>query len=171
MKISDTRAFVNQFLIGLLVTIGFGGTVGLGTVWMRHQVSVVADENRVLQQKIDDVDRQIASMTALVEAARSNDVLRSKNESMQLGLTEMTQTQVVAVNEDPVARLVARTNRRLFEAEPGSRTIGIQLHLDEPAPAAMASTATHPPAATKPPARSRTNASAHPANLQLAITE
>lgn len=171
MKISDTRAFVNQFLAGLLVTIGFGGTVGLGTVWMRHQVSVVADENRLLQQQIDEVDRRIASTTALVEEARSSDVLRSENESMHLGLTELTQSQVIAVNEDPVARLVARSNRRLFESEASRGSIGIQLHLDEPAPAAIASAAPRPPAAAKPAARPRSGPSAHPTNLQLAITE
>jgi hypothetical protein len=136
MKISDTRAFVNQALFGALVTIGFGGSVGLGTVWMRHQVTVVADNNRVLQQQIEDIDRRIANTTALVEEAQSSDVLRGENESMRLGLIEMNQTQVIPVTEDPVLRLAARANRRVFEAERGNESVSITLNI-EPPPAAL----------------------------------
>ncbi|PTX90789.1 hypothetical protein [Opitutus sp. ER46] len=117
MKPFDSQAYVNQLLVGLLVTIGFGGSVGLGTVWMRHQISVVADHNAALVRQISDVERQIADTSALVEEAMSPQVLRAQNDSMRLGLAEITQTQIQPVIGDPARRLVARASRRAFERE------------------------------------------------------
>ena len=36
MKKTDTHAFVNQLLVYTLVMICFSGSIGLGTVWLRH---------------------------------------------------------------------------------------------------------------------------------------
>ncbi len=148
MKTSDTRAFVNQFVVGLLVTIGFGGTVGLGTVWMRHQVSVVADDNRVIEQQIDAVTRQIADTSTRVESALNADTLLAENESMRLGLVPMTEPQMIPVTEDTIGRLVARSNRRLFESERGpSSAVRIQLNLNAaPTDSAAAPVPAAPPA-------------------------
>ena len=143
MKFSSTRAFVNQSLLGLLVTIGFGGSVGLGTVWMRHQVSVLADTNRDLEQQYHDIERQVDDVSAQVESALSPDLLRAENDAMHLGLIEMTQTQITPVAVDPIARLVAKANRRAFERG-ASEGIGIAFNL----PAAPVATATELPRAT-----------------------
>lgn len=146
MKTLGTHAFVNQVLVGLIVTIGFGGTVGLGTVWMRHQISVVADNNASLQKQIVETERRIADTNALVEEAMRSDVLRQQNESMHLGLVELNPAQVNRVTEDPVLRLVARANRRASEREVGS--IGM-IQLNIPAPdAAQVSEQTPRPAFT-----------------------
>jgi hypothetical protein len=130
MHFSSSRAFVNQFLVGTLVTIGLGGSVGLGTVWMRHQVSVVAESNSALQKDIADVERQVANTRALVEEARSQEVLVRQNDAMRIGMVELNPAQVFAVKDDPIQLLVARANRRMFEAERGSEIHAIQLHLD-----------------------------------------
>ncbi|HVU36597.1 MAG TPA: hypothetical protein VHE61_24365 [Opitutaceae bacterium] len=136
MKTSGTHAFVNQLLVGLLVTIGFGGTIGLGTVWMRYQISVVADANQALQQQINDTERQIADTKTMVEEELDPQVLRQQNVAMHLGLTDLQQTQIVAVNEDPVYRLVARANQRMYEArEGGPRSSGVHFQMDTPVPA------------------------------------
>jgi hypothetical protein len=131
MKTLGTHAFVNQVLVGLIVTIGFGGTVGLGTVWMRHQISVVADNNASLQKQIVETERRIADTNALVEEAMRSDVLRQQNESMHLGLVVLNPAQVNRVSEDPVLRLVALANRRASERDVGS--IGM-IQLNIPAP-------------------------------------
>ena len=117
MKTSSAHAFVNQALLGLLVTIGFGGTVGLGTVWMRHQISVVADTNRALEQQYREVERHVAELSAAVESELSPDVLRTRNQTMQLGLVELTQAQINPVAVDPILRLAARANRRALQGE------------------------------------------------------
>lgn len=134
MKISDTHAFVNQLFVGLLVTIGCGGTAGLGLVWMRHQISVVADANAALMRQTDEVERHIKSVTALVEEELSSEVLRARNESMHLGLVEWTPAQVIAVNDDPMRGLVARATRRLYESNPevASARPRIRLPLAQP---------------------------------------
>jgi hypothetical protein len=130
MHFSSSRAFVNQFLVGTLVTIGLGGSVGLGTVWMRHQVSVVAESNSVLQKDIADIERQVANTRALVEEARSQEVLVRQNDAMRIGMVELNPAQVFAVREDPIQLLVARANRRFFESERGTEIHAIQLHFD-----------------------------------------
>lgn len=143
MKLSSNRAFAHQMMVGLLVTLGFGGTVGLGTVWMRHRVSVLADTNRDLEQRYHEIERRIDDVSAQVESALSPDVLRTQNAEMHLGLVELTQAQVNLVPVDPIPRLVARANRRVFEREGAGSGVRIELNL----PAADTATAANPPAA------------------------
>ena len=45
------HAFVNQLLVYALVLIGFGGSMGMGAVWLRHQMSVTAEANRRLESR------------------------------------------------------------------------------------------------------------------------
>ena len=66
----NSHAFVNQLVVCLLVTMTFGGSIGLGTVWMRHQISVTANTNRQLAAKIDDVERRIEEMTTVLETEK-----------------------------------------------------------------------------------------------------
>lgn len=132
MKTSGTHAFVNHLLVGSLLTIGFGGSVGLATVWMRYQISVVADANRALQQQCDDVQREIADKNVEIEQALNSDVLLAENRTMQLGLEELSQQQIVAVNEDPVYRLVARANQRVFESSRERGLVPVHVTFDAP---------------------------------------
>lgn len=141
MKPFGTHAFVNQLVAGLLVTIGFGGTVGLGTVWVRHQLSVMADTNRQLDQQYHDVERHIADMQALVEEARDPNLLRRENDTLHLGLVAMTQAQVVDVTTDPMRQLVLDSNRHELESGDTARG-GVRVQFVVPAPAAAAVTPT-----------------------------
>jgi len=113
---NNTRAFVNPFLACLLVTIGFGGSVGLGLVWMRHQISVAANENRRLLAQLDEINRRIDEAQTLVESAESPNLLRQLNADMHLGLVLMSdpRVQVAHITESPVDRLIARANREVF---------------------------------------------------------
>ena len=167
MKFSGPQAFVNQLVLGLLVTIGGGGTAGLGLVWMRHQVSIVADANAGLERQLEDVDRRIKSVAALVEEEQSYDVLRARNESMHLGLVEWTPTQVVAVREDPTRGLVARANRRLYESNPELGAASVYFRLPQSAPATTAPSSAAPKAATLPGVNA---AALLPTRFQLAGT-
>lgn len=114
MKTTDTHAFVNQFLVCLLVTFCFSGSIGLGTVWMRHQISATANANRKLQARIDDLERRINETNTVIEGEQSSDVLRRRNTDWRLGLVPTTDTQVVRMPDDPVLRLARRHNRDLF---------------------------------------------------------
>ncbi len=189
MKTFGTHAFVNQLLVGLLVTIGFGGSIGLGTVWMRHRISVLADNNRDLEQKRREVERQIDDVSALVEQAMSLDVLRDQNEKMHLGLVEMTQAQINLLPplENPVQRLIARSNRRTLERDGRGGNGGFKLDFQPKDTTSPDGGGAQPPAgapgaSAQPSLTGRTpvvfpsNASAgtaagHPLSLQLAFSQ
>lgn len=111
---NNSHAFVNQLLVCLLVTIGFGGSVGLGTVWMRHQISMTANTNRKLEAQVIKLERSIADVTTAIESEQSPELLRQLNDTWALGLVPVTEAQKIHVTEDPVRRLAARGNRELF---------------------------------------------------------
>jgi hypothetical protein len=108
----NSQAFVNQLLVCLLVTIGFGGTIGLGTVWMRHQISVTANDNRKLAAKIDYVERQIEEMTTLLETEKRPELLRQLNQEFRLGLVRIDEVPVTTAETNP-AHMAERSSRAL----------------------------------------------------------
>jgi hypothetical protein len=108
MKNSGTHAFANQILICLLVTFGFGGTIGLATVWLRHQNALLARSNRALEAKIAEVRRSVTEWSATVESEKSSDVMRRRNAEFQLGFTPANDKQIVHLPEDPIQRLASR---------------------------------------------------------------
>ena len=57
MNKKDTHAFVNQLLVYTLVMICFSGSIGLGTVWLRHQISITANNTKRLEQRIVESER------------------------------------------------------------------------------------------------------------------
>lgn len=149
MKFTAPHGFTHPLLIGLLATIGFGGSVGVGTVWMRHQVSVLADTNRDLEQQYREVERRLDDVRAQVESELSPDVLRARNQSMHLGLVELTEVPIDTVPFDPIPRLVAKANRRVLEREAVTNGMAIQFNLPGSSLAPTATSAPRPvPAAT-----------------------
>lgn len=124
---TGSRAFVNQFMVYALVAICGSATIGLGTVWMRHQISVAANENKVLEASIADVERRIEETNASIAAEQDPTVLNQKNSQWRLGLVPPGETQVRRVTEDPVARLAAIQNSRLFGE--GQATINLRVAL------------------------------------------
>jgi hypothetical protein len=114
MKTFSSHGFVNQLLVYTLVMIGFSGSIGLGTVWMRHQISMTANSTKQLAARIAEVERRLAETTTAAETERDPDVLLRRNAAWKLGLTPPNQAQIVHVGEDPVMRLAAKRNRGLF---------------------------------------------------------
>lgn len=111
---TTSSGFVNQLLIYTLVMIGFSGSIGLGTVWMRHQISLTANATKLLDARITEVERRLAETTTAAEMERDANVLLQRNAAWRLGLVPPSQAQVVHVTEDPVQRLAAKRNRGLF---------------------------------------------------------
>ena len=79
MKTSSTQAFVNQLLVYTLVMICFSGSIGLGTVWMRHQISLTANATKVLDARITEVERHLFETTTAIETERDPEVLLRRN--------------------------------------------------------------------------------------------
>ncbi len=111
---TDSAAFVNQLLACLLVTICVGGSIGLGTVWMRHQISVTAKANRDLTAAIARVERLIDEKKTILETEQAPDKLRGLNLALRLGLVPMNQIPVEHVTENVVERMARRSNRSPF---------------------------------------------------------
>jgi hypothetical protein len=109
---TTNHAFVNQFVIYTLLTICFSGSIGLGTVWMRHQISITANANKVLEARLAELKRHLAETNTAIEIQQSPAVLRQRNASMNLGLIL---PEVQSVTESPTLRLVAKSSRALFD--------------------------------------------------------
>lgn len=122
-----TEAFVNQFLVYALVAICGSGSIGLGTVWMRHQISVAANANKVLEASIADVERRIEETNAAIAAEQDPVVLNRRNTDWRLGLVPPGETQVRRISDDPVMRLAALHNRTLFGEGPATVSIRVAL--------------------------------------------
>jgi hypothetical protein len=122
-----SRAFVNSFTVYALVAICTSASIGLGTVWMRHQISLVANENKVLEASIADLDRRIEETDAAIAAEQDPAVLARRNTEWNLGLVAPAETQVRRVSEDPVMRLAALHNRQLFGEGPATVSLPVAL--------------------------------------------
>lgn len=120
MKLSSSQGFVNQLLVYTLLLITFGGSIGLGTVWMRQQISRTANANKQLDARIAEIERHIGEATTAAETERDPKVLLRRNAEWRLGLIEPSQTQIVHVAEDPVMHLAAKRNRGLFGDRPAT---------------------------------------------------
>ena len=116
----DTSAFVNQLLVWLLVTIALGGSAGLVTVWMRHQVSATAKANRDLAVQIARYDRLVDETRTQIETEQASDKLRHLNTALGLGLVPMNQIPVVHVTDNVVERLARRANAGVLSDGPGA---------------------------------------------------
>lgn len=115
---NNSHAFINQLLVCLLVTFCFSGSIGLGTVWMRHQISLTANANKSLETRIAEVERHLAETATFIETEQSNDVLRRRNSDLRLGLVPPREAQLVRVAQDPDQYLAAKRNHGLFDDNP-----------------------------------------------------
>lgn len=125
----NSRAFVNQLLICLLVTMTLSGSVGLGTVWLRHQNSLTAKANSALVARIAEVERRNDEMKTLIQGEQSPQILRRRNVEMRLGLVPMNEQPVVLVTENVTDRMVERANRELYSDTAAAPVVTLKLAL------------------------------------------
>jgi hypothetical protein len=119
MNRSSNHAFVNQVLIGALVMICFSGSLGFGTVWLRHAISLTADRNKQQEARLAEIDRHIDETTAAIGAEQSPDALMRRNAEWRLGLAPPREPQVVRVPDDVEQRLMAKNHAELYAANDG----------------------------------------------------
>jgi hypothetical protein len=124
---NNSQAFVNQLLVCLLVTMTFGGTLGLATVWVRHQISVTAKANRALLAEISEVNRKSDDIEAKIRSEQRPELLRQLNLEFRLGLAPMNEVPVVHVTENVTQRMVERAHRWSFPEEAGLDPITFKL--------------------------------------------
>ena len=127
LKQGSSQAFVNQFVVYTLVAICGSASIGLGTVWMRHQISVAANTNKVLEASISDLERRIEETDAAIAAEQDPAVLNRRNAEWHLGLLQPGETQVQRIPTDPVMRLAEIHNRKLFGEGPTTVSLRVAL--------------------------------------------
>jgi hypothetical protein len=127
MKSSTTHGFVNQLMIYTLVMIGFSGSIGLGTVWMRHQISLTANSTRLLAARIAETERRLAETSTAAETERDTNLLLQRNLDWHLGLVPPSREQIVHVVEDPVRHLAAKRDRGIYGDSAASVTVSLPL--------------------------------------------
>ncbi|HRE81355.1 MAG TPA: hypothetical protein PLN52_09925 [Opitutaceae bacterium] len=114
MNTSNNHAFINQLLVYTLVMICFSGSIGLGTVWLRHQISETANVTRRLDTQIADLERRLADTHIQVAREETFEALARRNAEWRLGLVAPTESQVRRVVGSPERRLSILRNRELY---------------------------------------------------------
>ena len=122
MKISAAHGFVNQVLAYTLLGIGLSGSIGVGTVWMRQQISITANANKALEARIADLTRRVEETTASIAQEQDASVLLRNNTLWGLGLVAPAEGQVQRVAGDPTERLEAKRNSGIY-GETGTKVV------------------------------------------------
>lgn len=131
MKTSGNFAFINQLLVYVVAMVAVSGSVGLGTVWLRHQISVAAHAVKAHEQEITRLERRIAETHALIAVEQSPEMLERKNLAMALQLIAPREAQLVRVTESPEQRLLARRNLEIFTAEQARAAATVSFRIAE----------------------------------------
>jgi hypothetical protein len=114
MKPPPAHAHVARLIALSLLLLVFSGSLGLGAVWVRQEISQTANRSRALVAKLNDVNRRLDEVNAEIAAAVNPDVLLKQNSAMRLGLGTPKEAQVVRVEGSPEIRLAAKRNREIF---------------------------------------------------------
>jgi hypothetical protein len=117
MNHSSTSAFINQLLVYTLVMLVFTGSIGFGTVWLRHEISLAANRDKNLQAHLDGVQRHLDQVTAEIAAVQTPDALIRLDSSLRLGLDTPRQEQIEYVPANAEQRLAAKRTEGVFIAE------------------------------------------------------
>ncbi len=109
---------LNGLFVFTLVLLGYMGAIGFGMVWYRHQISVTANSNRVLEQQITAMQRDVNEVAAGIAFALNPEQLIEKNARFHLNLVRPHESQVFRVTEDVERRLAGkRFNQHYYTAD------------------------------------------------------
>jgi hypothetical protein len=114
MKKSDSNAFVTQVLLYTLAMFCTSGSVGLGVVWLRHQISVTANRITQNEARARDIERRLYEIGTAIETEQGPEALKRRNEQWSLGLVPVREEQVSRVSQNVELRLAAKRNQGLF---------------------------------------------------------
>lgn len=98
---------VNRLLLATVALLALAGSIGVATVWLRHQISEVARANKQIQARTAEVERRINETNAQVAAARNPQTLLEQNRRMGLRLASPVEAQLVRVDADIPSLLAA----------------------------------------------------------------
>ena len=114
MKPPPAHAHINRLIALILLLLVFCGSLGLGAVWVRQNMSQTANRSRALVTKITDVERRLDEVNAEVASAVNPDALLRQNQVMRLALVTPREVQVVRIAGSPELNLATKRNREIF---------------------------------------------------------
>jgi hypothetical protein len=117
MKPPPAPGLVNRVIALTLLLLIFTGTLGLGAVWMRQEISQTANQTRALEEKLTGVGRRLDEVNAKVAEAVNPNALLLQAKFMNLALTAPREIQVVRVTGSAELKLAAKRNREAFSLE------------------------------------------------------
>jgi hypothetical protein len=127
MNRHSNHAFVNHVIVYTLVMICFTGSIGLGTVWMRHQISLTANATKLVEARIAEMERRVNENTAVMESLQDPAALREANAKWHLGLVQPSPEQIVRIADDPVRKLATKRDRALYTDSAPPATVSLRL--------------------------------------------
>jgi hypothetical protein len=107
----SAAALVNRVFLLTLALLVFAGSLGLGAVWMRQEISRTAARNRAVQIRLADLERKLAGVDAEVAAALNPAALLRQNDALRLGLVVPREEFLARVGESPERLLAAKRSR------------------------------------------------------------
>jgi hypothetical protein len=114
MRPPPAHTFVSQLIALALLLLVFSGSLGLGAVWVRQEISGSANRSHGIETKIAEVERRLDEVNAEVAAALNPSELLRQNQAMMLGLSSPREVQITRVNELPELRLARKRNGEIF---------------------------------------------------------
>jgi len=117
MRPPPANSLVNRLIALTVLLLVFAGSLGLGAVWFRQEISQTANRSRSLEGKLADVERRLDEVNAQVAAAVNPDALLRQNEGMRLGLAAPREIQVWRIAGSAELHLAAKRNLEAFRDE------------------------------------------------------
>ncbi len=121
MKPPPAPGLVNRLIALTLLLLVFTGTLGLGAVWMRQEISQTANASRTLVDRLTGVARRLDEVNAEVASGVNPDALLRQNNFMHLTLAAPREIQVVRVTASAELLLAAKHNREVFSLSAAAR--------------------------------------------------
>ena len=115
-KNHTANRLLNQIIVYSLLMLSMVGVFGVVTVWMRHQTTRSANNLQAIEQSILRERRALDQLDVELTIAMSTDRLIALNDSLNLGLREPANTQIVHVTENVEARLYEKMERNVLTA-------------------------------------------------------
>jgi len=110
-----SAAPLNRLLLATLLLLAFAGSIGVATVWLRHEVSAVAQATKLTQVRLADIQRRTAETNAQIAASLNPEQLLLKNNALRLGLTRPHDSQI---REAPDAEVLFAQERNADRLSP-----------------------------------------------------
>ncbi len=115
----NTQAFADPFVALIIFSVSLMGSMGIGVVWMRHQISSTAICSQQLVAQHHELERLIMEKDSEVAHAQRHDQLRKLNETHKLGMVTISDVPVVTESSEAAVRgLVQRASLELMDRTP-----------------------------------------------------